>query len=131
MAAGIAWNDPSSALTTDASCPAATEGDMSSEIDLGSCIGMFGIGVLLTFHASATAGALLRIYGKVDGTNYGAEPIYTATLTLRDKGSAHRQGPIPFPIPCQYIKAALYNSDTVQEIVNSSLYAHKNVLSLA
>lgn len=131
MTAGIAWSDPSSEIVSDASVPAATESDLSSEVDLESCVGMFSVGILHTFHASATAAGVLRIYGKVDGTNYGTDPIYTATLTLLSKGSAARQGPIPFPIPCRYIKVAVYNSDASQVIVDLKLYLHKNYLSLS
>lgn len=128
MTAGIAWNDPSTAVLTDAVVPVETESDLSSEIDLNGCTGLFGVGVTMTYNDSATVAAVLRVYAKIDGTNYSDEPVYERTMALRDKGSAHQQY-FPFPIPCQYVKAAIYNGDDTYTITSLTLYAHKNVLS--
>lgn len=128
MVAGIAWNDPSSAVLTDAEVPVSSESDLSSEIDLNGCVGLFGIGVTLTYNASATVAGVLRVYAKIDGTNYSDEPVYERTMALRDKGSAHQQY-FPLPIPAQYVKVAVYNGDDTYTITGLTAYVHKNVLS--
>ncbi|WP_292366080.1 MULTISPECIES: hypothetical protein [unclassified Methanoculleus] len=128
MVAGIAWNDPSSAVLTDAEVPVETESDLSSEIDLNGCVGLFGVGVTMTYNASATVAAVLRVYAKIDGTNYSDEPVYERTMALRDAGLAHQQY-FPFPIPAQCVKVAVYNGDNTYTITSLTAYAHKNVLS--
>lgn len=129
MTAGTDWNDPSSAVLTDAEVPVSSLSDLSSEVDLDQCVGMFSVAVALTYNASATEAAVLRIYGKIDGTNYGNEPIYERTLPANTLGSAYKLGPIPFPIPCQCIKVAIYNPDATYTITSLTAYVHKNVLS--
>lgn len=128
MTAGIAWNDPSSAVLADAEVPVETESDLSSEIDLNGCVGLFGVGVTMTYNASATAAAVLRVYAKIDGTNYTTEPVYERTMELCDLGSANRQY-FAFPIPARYVKVAVLNNDATYAITSLAAYAHKNVLS--
>jgi len=128
MAASIAWNDPSTPVLTNAEVLVSSESDLSSEIDLNGCVGLFGVGVTMTYNASATVAAVLRVYAKIDGTNYSDEPVYERTMALRDVGSAHQQY-FPFPIPAQCVKVAVYNGDGTYTITSLTAHAHKNVLS--
>jgi len=126
MTAGIAWQDPSSAILTDAEVSATSLSDLSSAVDLNGCVGLFSIGVQLTSNASATVAPILRIYASHDGTNYTDEPVYERTLVLRTTSAIEQL--LPFPICSRYIKAAVYNGDG-NTITSLTLYAHKNVLS--
>lgn len=75
---------------------------------------------VMTFHASATAGATVKIYGSSDGTNYTTAPIdqFTMPFTAGTTQRWSRQvmfGP-------KYIKVAITNLSSAQSITAVSAY---------
>jgi len=95
-----------------------------TEVDLSEVINL-GIGVLLTFNASATAGATVEVYGAYDGTNYTSEPLDEYDVEL----SAGNTVKVAFLslVTTEKIKVVVKNNDTSQSITGISVWVHTQV----
>lgn len=73
-----------------------------------------------TYHASATAGAVVRVYASSDNSNWGSSPVETLTLPFTANTTKRWSKTI---IPsAKYIKATIYNSDAAQDITAAYVY---------
>ncbi len=125
---GLSWDSPTKIIDA-ATVTASSESDLSSEVDLDSCIGAVGFSVAAVFDASATAGAILNVYPCYDGTNYADTPVEVAGIVLKDKGNSTEQH-VYFPISCRKVKIAVKNLDTAKSITGVSVWVHKQIYSV-
>lgn len=81
------------------------------------------IQVDLTFNASATQGATVKVYASSDGTNFDTEGYEYATQSiafLTGGGAVH----VTFPInpACKYFKVVVTNLDSGQSITGITVW---------
>ena len=92
----------------------------------GSAVVALGIEVLLTFHASATLGATVKILTSSDGTNY-------TTVSLMDFSIAYQNATVRASFNVftghKYYKVQVENLDTAQDITALYIYSEPQVLS--
>jgi len=92
----------------------------------GSAVVALGIEVLLTFHASATLGATVKILTSSDGTNY-------TTVSLMDFSIAYQNATVRASFNVftghKYYKVQVQNLDTAQDITALYIYSEPQVLS--
>jgi len=124
---GLSWGTPAKVIDA-VTVAAEAESSLSTEVDLDACVGVIGFSVQCTFNASATAGAVLKVYPCYDGTNYADVPVESAGISLNDKGNPTEYH-VYFPISCRKVKAAMENLDTAQSITAVSVWAHKQTLT--
>ncbi len=81
------------------------------------------IEVDLTFHASATLGATVKVYASGDGTNFDSSGYEYATqsVALKSGGGAVQ---VSFPInpAAKYIKVVVTNLDAAQDLTAVSVW---------
>ncbi len=94
-------------------------------IDTSQATNACAIEVLLTFHASATLGATLKVYGSYDGTNWDTDPFATGSI---GKVSGARSKSFSFIPGPKYVRAQIQNLDTGQSITAITIYAHLQTL---
>lgn len=82
------------------------------------------IEVAMTFHASATAGAIVKVYASGDGTNFDTAGYEYATqsVALLSGGGAVQ---VTFPInpAVKYFKVVVTNLDAAQDITAISVWS--------
>jgi len=93
----------------------------------GSAVVALGVEVLLTFHASATAGATAKVFTSADGTNYGTTAVQEYDIPV-SAGNTVRHAFTVLPGHKNY-KVQVTNHDTGQSITAISVYAEPQVLS--
>lgn len=123
----LTWGTPAKIIDA-VTVNAGAESSLSTEADLDSCVGVYGISVQSTFNASATEGGVLRVYPSYDGTNYSSEPVEIADISKLNVGSANQQH-FYFPISCRKVKVTIENSDDTYAITAVSVWAHKQLFS--
>jgi len=124
----LTWGSAPTKIIDAVTVAASSESSLSSEVDLDSCIGVVGISVACTFNASATDGAVLKVYPCYDGTNYADVPVEEAGVSLNDAGNS-TEAHLYFIISCRKIKVAVENLDTAQSITGVNVWAHKQMYS--
>lgn len=82
---------------------------------------LLALAVRLTFHASATVGAELRVYSSPSGTNYDTIPYHTEGITLTAGATVQKTIALT-PAPAN-IKVSVKNLDTAQAITNATVDA--------
>lgn len=90
-------------------------------IDTTSCINL-GIQVRLTFNASATAGARVKVFGSNDDSTYGTVPYAQADIAYVS-GAQGASFSIPHAI--KYLKVQVTNLDSGQTI--TAIYVDSHV----
>lgn len=93
----------------------------------GSALVALGIEVLLTFHASATAGATVKVMTSADGTNYTTTATQEFDIAV-SAGATVRRSFTVLPGHLNY-KIQVTNLDTAQDITALYVYAEPQVLS--
>lgn len=93
----------------------------------GSAVVALGFEVLLTFHASATAGATVKVMTSADGTNYTTAATQEFDIAVSANATVRRSFTV---LPGhKYYKVQVTNLDTAQDITALSVYAEPQVLS--
>lgn len=88
--------------------------------DTSAAIGAADVEGVCTYHSSATAGAIVRIYASSDGTNWGSSPVDQITLPFTANTTKRWSKTI---IPsAKYLKCTIYNSDAAQDITAAYVY---------
>jgi len=92
----------------------------------GSAMIALGIEVLLTFHASATLGATVKIFTSSDGTNYCTADTQEYDIPYSNATVRHS-----FTVLSghKYYKVQVTNLDTAQDITALYIYAEPQVAS--
>lgn len=72
------------------------------------------------FHASATAGAVVRVYASSDNSNWGSSPVDSFTMPFA-AGTTKRWSKTIIP-SAKYLKCTIYNSDAAQDITAAYVY---------
>lgn len=94
-------------------------------IDTSQATNACAIEVLLTFHASATLGATLKVYGSYDGTNWDTDTYAEASIAKTSGARSQSFAVVPGP---KYLKAQVLNLDTAQSITAITIYEHIQTL---
>jgi len=93
----------------------------------GSAVVALGIEVLLTFHASATLGATVKVLTSADGTNYTDISLMEFSIAVT-AGATVRASFNVFP-GHKYYKVQVQNLDTAQDITALYVYSEPQILS--
>lgn len=96
-----------------------------SAIDTSQATNACAIEVLLTFHASATLGATLKLYGSYDGTNWDTDTYAECSIAYTSGARSQSFAIVPGP---KYLKAQITNLDTAQSITAITIYSHIQTL---
>lgn len=100
----------------------ATEYALSSitATDMSTAIGAADVEGVCTYHSSATAGAIVRVYASSDNSNWGSSPVDQFTMPFKANTTKRWSKTI---IPsAKYLKCTIYNSDAAQNITASYVY---------
>ena len=92
----------------------------------GSTVVALGIEVLLTFHASATLGATVKILTSSDGTNYCTASTQEYDIPYSNATVRHSFTVLPGH---KYYKVQVTNLDAAQDITALYIYSEPQVLS--
>ena len=92
----------------------------------GSAVVALGIEVLMTFNASATLGATVKVLTSADGTNYTTATVQEYDIPYSNATVRHA-----FSVLCghKYYKVQVTNLDTGQSITAIYVYSEPQVLS--
>lgn len=93
----------------------------------GSSVVALGIEAVMTFNASATAGATIKVFTSADGTNYCTVPTQEYDVAV-SAGATVRHSFTVLPGHKAY-KVVVANLDTAQSITGISVNAEPQVLS--
>jgi hypothetical protein len=93
----------------------------------GSSMVALGIEVLLTFHASATLGATVKVFTSSDGSNYTTNDTQEYDIPV-SAGATVRHSFTVNP-GHKYYKIQVTNLDTAQDITALYIYAEPQVAS--
>ena len=93
----------------------------------GSAVVALGIEVLMTFNASATLGATVKVLTSADGTNYTGVSLMEFSIAV-SAGNAVRSSFNVFS-GHKYYKVQVTNLDTAQSITAIYVYSEPQVLS--
>lgn len=119
----LSWGTPTK-IIDNTTAAAEAETSQSTAVDLESCVGVVGFSVQCTFNASATAGAVFKVYPSYDGTNYADTPVEKALIEKKDLGNPSEEH-VYFPISCRKMKVSVENLDAAQSLTAISVWAHK------
>lgn len=97
-----------------------------SAID-GSALVALGIETVVTFHASATYGATVRVYSSADGTNYCTKPTQEYDIPFT-AGATVRSSFVVLP-GHRYYKVGVANADSARIITGVTIWAEPQILS--
>jgi len=93
----------------------------------GSTVVNLGIEVLMTFHASATAGATVKIFTSSDGTNYCTNDTQEYDVPV-SAGNTVRHSFVVLP-GHKYYKVQVTNLDAAQDITALYIYSEPQTAS--
>lgn len=116
-----------STILSNGTAAASGNSAASSYVDLSTAVD-FGIGYKMTFHGSASLGAIIELYADPTGGTADftigtyADPCDAGDVAV-DAGHAV-EGFIPLNRAAKYTKARVHNNDTGQSITAIYLYAH-------
>lgn len=94
-------------------------------VDTSGCINL-GITVRLTFNASATLGARVKVFGSHDDSTYNTEPYAQADIAFT---SGARGASFTIPHAIRYLKVQVTNLDAGQTITAIYVYSHLQTIT--
>jgi hypothetical protein len=124
----VTFNKPITSILDNKTAAASASTSLAdcTAIDTNGVLSL-GIGYRVTYHGSATAAGVLKLFASYDGTNYDDQVYDQWTLPFL-AGASYEGHYSVHPGP-RYLKALVTNLDTVQSITGIYIYSEPQTIS--